>query len=73
MTLTTRRLQEIYVNLWGPHELFSISTKNNVVVLLDKFTCKLWILMLTNRNEFFDTFKLWLLKVEAYKSKLDCL
>lgn len=29
--------------------------------------------MLTNRNEFFDTFKLWLLKVKACKSKLDCL
>ena len=35
---TTKRLQEVYANLWGPHNLASISRKNYIALLLDKFT-----------------------------------
>ena len=32
-----------------------------------------WIILLKSRDEFFDVFKLWLLKAEVYGNKLDFL
>ncbi len=58
MTPTTRRLQEIHADLWGPHDPPSLSGRNYVALLLDEFTCKSWILMLRSKDEFFDVFKL---------------
>ena len=40
MTPTTRRLQEIHANLWGPHKPAYILVKNYVALLLDEFTRK---------------------------------
>ena len=73
MTPITRRLQEIHANLWRSHKPASISCKNYVVLLLDEFTRKLWIILLRSKDEFFDTFKLWLPRAEACGNKLDCL
>ena len=41
MIPTIKRLQEVHADLWGPHKPVSISGKNYVALLLDKFTCKL--------------------------------
>lgn len=73
MTLTTKRLQEIHANLWSLHKLVSISGKNYISILFNKFTRKLWIFLLRNKNEFFETFKLWLSRAETYGNRLDCL
>ena len=73
MTPTTRRLQEVHADLWGPYEPASISGKSYVALLLDKFTRKSWVLMLRSKDEFFDAFKLWLPRAEAGGSRLDCL
>ena len=73
MIPTTRRLQEIHADLLGPHKPASISGKNYVALLLDKFTRKSWIILFWSKDEFFDTFKLWLPRTEAYGNKLDCL
>ena len=73
ITLTTRRLQEVHANLWGPHKPAFISGKSYVALLHHEFTRKSWILMLRSKDEFFDAFKLWLLRAKAGGSKLDCL
>lgn len=73
MTLMTKRLQKVYVDLLGPHKSASILGKNYVGLIFDKFTRKLWILLLRNKDEFFNTFKRWLQRAEACKSRLDCL
>lgn len=41
MILITKKLQEVYSDLWSPHKPASISGKNYVALLLDKFTWKL--------------------------------
>lgn len=46
---------------------------NYVAVLLDKFTRKLWVLMLRSKDEFFDAYKLWLPRAEACGSRPDRL
>ena len=38
MISTNRNLQEIYTNLWGPHNLPSLSEKIYVGLLLNEFT-----------------------------------
>ena len=38
MTLSAKRLQEIHVDLWGPHDPTFISDKNYIVLLVDEFT-----------------------------------
>ena len=73
MTPTTKRLQEIHTDLQGLYEPASISGKNYVALLLDEFTRKLWIILLRSKDEFFDTFKLRLLRAEVCGNKLDCL
>ena len=73
MTPTLKRLQEIHADLWGPHDPASISGKNYIVLLLDEFTRKSWIILLRSKNEFFDTFKLWFPRIEACGDKLNCL
>ena len=64
MTPTTRKLQEIHVNLWGSHDLLLLSEKTFICLLFNKFTLKSWILLLKSKDEFFNTFKLWLLCAE---------
>lgn len=73
MTSTIKKLQEVYINLWGPYKLVSILSKNYIGLLLNEFTYKLWILFLKSKDEFFNAFKLWLLRVEVCGSRLDCL
>ena len=73
MIAIIKKLQEVYANLWGPHKPASITGKNYVVVPLDKLTHKSWVLILRSKNEFFNAFKLWLLKAKASGRRLDCL
>ena len=73
MTPTTKRLQKVHADLWGPHELASISGKSYIGLLLNKYTWKSWILLLRSKDEFFNTFKLWLPRAETCGSRLDCL
>lgn len=63
----TRRLQEVQADLWGLYKSTSILSKNFVVLLFDKFTRKLWILILKSKNKFFDIFQLWLPRTEVCK------
>lgn len=73
MSPTTRRLQEVHADLWGPHEPASFSGKNYVALLFDEFTRKSWVFLVRSKDEFFDAFKLWLLRAETCGDKLDCM
>ena len=73
MTPITKKLQEIHTDLWGAHDSASISGKNYVALLLDEFTRKSWIILLRSKDKFFDIFKLWLPRAEAYRDKLNYL
>ena len=74
ITPTTRKLQEIHVDLWESHNLFSLSGKTYIDLYLDKFICKSWIFLLQSKDEFFDAFKLYLPHAEEIsKKKLECL
>lgn len=58
MMPTTRGLQEVHADLWDPHDPVFITEKNYIALLLNKFTRKSWILLLRNKDKFFDKFKL---------------
>lgn len=60
ITPITRKLQEIYGDLWRSHNLPLLSRNIYTAVLLNKFTRKSKILLFWSKNEFFDSFKLWL-------------
>ena len=69
----SKKLQEIYNDIWRPHNLASILGKNYVLLLLDEFTRKSWIILLKSKIEFFNAFKLWLPRAEVCRDKLNCL
>lgn len=74
MTSITQNLQQILVNLWRSNDPPSLSQIMNLILLLDIFTFKSWVLLFRSKKEFFDAFRLWLLyakKVE--KEKFGCL
>lgn len=51
-----------------------ILKKSYIGLLLDKYTRKSWILLLRNKDEFFDIFKQWLFRAEFLsRKKLGCL
>lgn len=58
MILITRRLQEVYTNLWGLYKPMSILGKNYIAILFDEFNCKSLIFILRSKNKFFDIFKI---------------
>lgn len=72
-TLTTRKLQEIYADLWELYNLLLLLEKIYIGLLFDKFTCKSWVLLLQSKEKFFDAFKLWLLQAKVYREKLGYL
>ena len=57
ITPPAKKLQEIHVNLWGRHNPTFISDKNYIVLLVDEFTRKSWIILLRSKDQFFDLFK----------------
>ena len=57
----------------GATQTYSISDKNYVGLLLDEFTRKSWIILLRSNDMFFNAFKVWLPRAEAYGNKFDCL
>ena len=58
MTSTTKKLQEIYANQWGPHDLPLLLKKIYIGLVFDKFIHKFSILFLKNKDEFFNAFQL---------------
>lgn len=64
MTKVEGKLDEVHVDLWGPHHPASLSGKTYAAILLDAKTRKTWVIYLRSKDEFIDAFQVWLPKVE---------
>lgn len=73
ITLIIQKIKEIDTDLQGPHNPTSLSEKNYIALLFNKYTQKSWMLLLKLKNEFFDLFKLWLSQADANEGKVSCL
>lgn len=59
MTPTTRRLERVHSDLWGPHDPPSLGGNRYAVVLIDDFTRKTWTIGVQSKDKFFSVFKTW--------------
>ena len=73
MTSTTRKLKEIYADLWRPYNPSLLLGKTYIGLFLNEFTRKSWVLLLQSKDEFFNIFKFWLPRAEVYGEKLGYL
>lgn len=64
MTEVKEMLEEVHVDLWGPHNPPSLSGKTYAAILLNAKTRKTWVHYLRSKDEFVDVFQIWLPKVE---------
>ena len=65
MTPTTDKLEEVYANLWGPHDPPSQSGSTYAAILMCEHTQKTWTLYLQRKDDFIDAFQAWLPQAEA--------
>lgn len=56
---TTRKLELVHSDLWGPHYPASFRGKHYAIVLEDDFTKKSWIGFLTQKSDAYEYFKNW--------------
>lgn len=70
MTKADKKLDEVHVDLWGPHHPALLSGKSYAAILLDAKTRKTWVLYLCSKDEFVDAFQIWLPKVENECNRL---
>lgn len=70
MTEAKENLEEVHVDLWGPHYPPSLSGNLYAAILMDAKTRKSWVLYLRSKDEFVDAFQNWLpaVKVQCGKS-----
>lgn len=65
MTPINKKLKEIYVDLWGPHNPPSLSDSSYAVIFLCEKSRKTRVLYLRSKDEFVDAFQIWLPRVKA--------
>ena len=64
MTSTNKKLEEVYIDFWGPHNSVFLSRSIHMTISICEKTRKIWILYLYSKDEFVDAFQVWLPKVE---------
>ena len=64
MTATTKKLEEVHADLWGPHDPPSQSGSIYAAILICEHTRKTWTLYLKGKDDFVDAFQAWLPRVE---------
>lgn len=69
ITEAKKKLEEIYVNLWGLYYPTSLTKKTYTAILLDATIQKSWVTYLQSKNEFVDTFQTSLPRVENQSCK----
>lgn len=69
MTKAKEKLDEVHVDLWGPHYPPSLSGKTYAAILVDANMRKSWVAYLRSKDEFVDAFQVWLPVVENQCSK----
>ncbi|CAN1342175.1 Retrovirus-related Pol polyprotein from transposon TNT 1-94 [Linum perenne] len=62
---TSKPLQLIHIDLFGPTNISSLGGKNYAFVLVDDFSRFTWVFFLAKKNESFQTFKSFVLKIES--------
>lgn len=67
--MAKKKLDQVYINLWGPHHLELLAGKTYVAILLDKKTHKTQVIYLQLKDQFINTFQIWLSKVEKKSNK----
>ena len=65
MTATSKKLEEVHADLWGPHDLPSQSGSQYAAILMCEHTWKTWTFYLRGKDNFVDAFQAWLPRVEA--------
>ncbi len=70
MTPAEEKLEEVHVNLWGPHDPPSLSGSVYTAILIYEKTRKSWVLYLRSKDEFVDAFQNWLSKIETKSGQL---
>lgn len=70
MTPVEEKLEEVHVDLWGPHNPASLSSSMYVAILKCEKTRKLWVLYLRLKDKFVDAFQNWLSKIEIESGQL---
>ncbi len=58
MTPAEDKLEEVHVDLWGPHNLPSLSWSTYTSILVCEKTRKSWVLYLRSKDEFVDAFQI---------------
>lgn len=70
MSKVNEKFDKVFIDLWRPHYLLSLSRTTYTAILLDAKTQKLWVLYLQSKDEFIDAFtSTWLPVVENRYSK----
>lgn len=64
MTPATQKLEEVHVDLWGPHYPPSFAGKQYAAILICSKTRKSWVIFLRTKDKFVDVFQTWLPQVE---------
>lgn len=74
MASTKLRLEEVYADLWGPHQPYSLSGKIYAAILICEHTRKSWVLFISSKDAFVEAFPNWVPQVESEaKCKLQSL
>lgn len=64
MTLTTNKLKEVHIDLWGPHNPSSQFESGYATIFMCEHIWKMWTLYLQVKDNFVDAFQAWLSKVK---------
>lgn len=70
MTPAEKKLEEVHVNLWEPHNPPSFFGNIYAIKLMYEKTRELWVLYLQSKDKFIDTIQIWLLKIGNKSSQL---
>ena len=64
MTPSEDKLEEVHLDLLGPHDPSSLTDSTYASILMCEKTRKSWVLYLRSEDEFVDAFQIWLPRVE---------
>ena len=64
---TTRSLQLLHINLFGPTQILSIGGKKYDFVIVDDYSRYTWIYFLAHKHESFKVFEIFCMKVQIRK------
>ena len=64
MTSINKKLEEVHIDLWGPHNPVFLFGSVYTAIPICKKTKKTWVLYFRSKDKFVDVFQIWFPKVE---------